>query len=41
MSDLFSDERYFAGAEAFWTAQEAVIAARVEAYREGDGARSW
>ena len=34
VSDLFGDERYFGSVETFWTAQEAAIAARVEAYRE-------
>ncbi len=34
VSDLFGEERYFASAESFWTAQEAAIAGRVEAYRE-------
>lgn len=34
VSDLFGDERYFASAEAFWTAQEAAIVAQVESYRE-------
>lgn len=34
VSDLFGDERYFASVETFWTAQEAAIAARVDAYRE-------
>ncbi len=34
VSDLFGDERYFANAETFWTAQIAAIDARVAAYRE-------
>lgn len=34
VSDLFGDERYFADASVFWTAQTAAIAARAEAYRE-------
>lgn len=33
-SDLFGDERTFANAEQFWTAQRAAVAARAEAYRE-------
>lgn len=32
IADLFGEERYFADADAFWTAQEAVIAERREAY---------
>lgn len=34
VADLFGEERYFASAEAFWTAQEAAIEERAEAYRE-------
>ena len=34
VSDLFGDERYFADASAFWTAQTAAIEAKAEAYRE-------
>ena len=33
VSDLFGDERYFADASAFWTAQTAAIEAKAEAYR--------
>lgn len=33
VTDLFGEDRYFASAEEFWTAQNAAIAARVEAYR--------
>lgn len=32
VSDLFGEDRYFADAEAFWTAQNAVIAERSAAY---------
>lgn len=32
LSDLFGEERCFADAEAFWTAQNAAVAARREAY---------
>ncbi len=32
IADLFGEDRYFADAGAFWTAQEAAIAARREAY---------
>ena len=34
VSDLFGDERYFADAHAFWTAQNAAIEERAGAYRE-------
>lgn len=34
VADLFGDDRYFADADAFWTAQNAVIEARREAYLE-------
>lgn len=34
ISDLFGEERYFADSDAFWTAQEAAIAARREDYLE-------
>lgn len=34
VADLFGEERYFASAEAFWTAQEAAIEERAEACRE-------
>lgn len=34
VSDLFGDERYFADASAFWTAQNAAIGERADAYRE-------
>lgn len=34
VADLFGEERYFASADAFWTAQEAAIEERAEAYRE-------
>jgi ParB family chromosome partitioning protein len=34
VSDLFGDERYFACASEFWTAQNAAIEARADAYRE-------
>lgn len=33
VSDLFGEESYFANAEAFWTAQNAAVEARAEAYR--------
>lgn len=32
VADLFGDDRYFADADAFWTAQNAVIAERKEGY---------
>lgn len=34
ISDLFGDERYFADASAFWTAQTAAIETKAEEYRE-------
>jgi ParB family chromosome partitioning protein len=34
VSDLFGEDRYFADAQMFWTAQEAAIAERADAYRE-------
>lgn len=34
ISDLFGEDRYFADAEAFWTAQMAAVENRAEAYRE-------
>jgi len=34
VSDLFGEERYFADADSFWTAQNAAIEARADAYRE-------
>jgi ParB family chromosome partitioning protein len=34
VSDLFGEERYFAEADSFWTAQNAAIEARADAYRE-------
>lgn len=34
VADLFGEESYFGSAEAFWTAQEAAIEERAEAYRE-------
>jgi len=34
VADLFGDDRYFADAEAFWTAQNAVIVERRDAYLE-------
>ena len=34
VADLFGEERYFASVDAFWTAQEAAIEERAEAYRE-------
>lgn len=34
VSDLFGEERYFADAEQFWTAQREAVTARAEAYRE-------
>ena len=34
VSDLFGDERYFADAGLFWTAQTAAIEAKADAYRE-------
>jgi ParB family chromosome partitioning protein len=34
VSDLFGEDRYFAQADAFWTAQNAVIAERRDAYLE-------
>jgi ParB family transcriptional regulator, chromosome partitioning protein len=34
VADLFGEERYFADADAFWTAQNAAIDARREAYLE-------
>jgi ParB family chromosome partitioning protein len=34
VSDLFGDDRYFASASAFWTAQTAAIEERAEGYRE-------
>ncbi len=34
VADLFGDDRYFADADAFWTAQNAVIAERRDAYLE-------
>ncbi|MBO9621678.1 MAG: ParB/RepB/Spo0J family partition protein [Sphingomonas sp.] len=34
VADLFGDERYFADADAFWAAQNAVIGERREAYLE-------
>ncbi len=34
VSDLFDDERYFADAASFWTAQMVAIEARADAYRE-------
>lgn len=34
VADLFGEERYFADAEAFWSAQNAAIAERREAYLE-------
>ncbi|AQR72897.1 ParB N-terminal domain-containing protein [Sphingomonas sp. LM7] len=34
VSDLFGDERFFADAASFWTAQTAAIEARAENYRE-------
>ncbi|MDE8652873.1 ParB/RepB/Spo0J family partition protein [Novosphingobium album (ex Liu et al. 2023)] len=34
VADLFGDDRYFADADAFWTAQNAAIEARREAYLE-------
>ncbi|BAI98022.1 chromosome partitioning protein ParB [Sphingobium sp. TA15] len=34
VSDLFGEERYFADAQIFWTAQEVAIAERADAYRE-------
>lgn len=33
VADLFGEDRYFASAEQFWTAQHAAVAERVEAYR--------
>lgn len=33
VADLFGEDRYFASAEQFWTAQNAAIAERVESYR--------
>lgn len=33
VGDLFGEDRYFGDADAFWTAQEAAIAARAEQYR--------
>ncbi|WP_447726012.1 ParB/RepB/Spo0J family partition protein [Sphingomonas koreensis] len=33
IADLFGEDRYFTDPEAFWTAQNAAIAARCEAYR--------
>lgn len=32
IADLFGEERYFADADAFWTAQEAAVAAKRDAY---------
>ncbi|TPG15800.1 chromosome partitioning protein ParB [Sphingomonas koreensis] len=34
VSDLFGDERYFADADAFWTAQQAAIEAKADGYRD-------
>jgi ParB family chromosome partitioning protein len=34
VSDLFGEERYFADSDAFWTAQNAAIADKAQAYRE-------
>ncbi|RSY78061.1 ParB/RepB/Spo0J family partition protein [Sphingomonas koreensis] len=34
VADLFGDDSYFASVDAFWTAQEAAIEERAEAYRE-------
>src|SRR5258705_8554196 len=34
VTDLFGEERYFASSEAFWAAQNAVIHAKAEGYRE-------
>jgi len=34
VADLFGEDQYFADADAFWTAQDAAIAARREAYLE-------
>src|SRR3546814_5302926 len=34
VADLFGDDRYFADADAFWTAQNEAIAARRAAYLE-------
>ena len=34
VADLFGEDRYFADVSAFWTAQQAAIAVRVEAYRD-------
>lgn len=34
VSDLFGDERYFANADAFWTAQAAAIEQRATTYRD-------
>src|SRR3546814_13487303 len=39
VADLFGDDRYFADADAFWTAQNEAIAARRAAYLE-EGWRS-
>src|SRR5690606_21044746 len=34
VADLFGEDSYFADAERFWTAQNAAIEERAEAYRE-------
>lgn len=34
VSDLFGEDSYFASADAFWTAQNAAVEAKVEAYRQ-------
>jgi ParB family chromosome partitioning protein len=36
VADLFGDERYFADADAFWTHQEAAVAAKRDAYLEAE-----
>jgi ParB family chromosome partitioning protein len=34
VTDLFGEDRYFASSDAFWTAQNAAIAAKADSYRE-------